>query len=273
MSRNNNKRYVNLAEPLVSILVPTHDRKWLVGRTLQSLLNQSYTNIEILLVNDAGEDVQEIVDKFNDPRIKYIQNEKNLGLAGTRNVALRNMTGNIFCLCDDDDIYTKYAIEFRVSMMKKLDANVVYTRSLLDHWEKRDNNYVSVGKSLYWDCLYFSKDLLLIQNIAPCCNVTVKRMAWEETNYWFDETLTTTEDQDFWTAISRKFDFEDLQMVDTECSQRNDKTQMTNNLNFAPNWIKVFKKWRHTAENLRWVTESQNRILKSVNINPEDYGL
>jgi hypothetical protein len=48
---------------------------------------------------------------------------------------------------------------------------------------------------------------------------------------------------------------------------------MTNNLNFAPNWIKVFKKWRYTANNLQHVTEAQNRILESVNINPKEYGL
>jgi O-antigen biosynthesis protein len=260
-------------EPLVSVIVPTYNRKWLLPRTLRSLTEQSYRNIEIILVNDFGEDVQEVVDKFNDPRIKYFQNTKNIGLASSRNVALRNMNGQYFCLCDDDDVYTKYAIEFRMYMMKKLNKDVVYTRSLLDHWEKRDDGYVSVGKSLYWDCPYFSKDLLLIQNIAPCCNVTVSRKAWEETNYWFDESLTTTEDQDFWTAISRKFDFEDLQVVDTECSQRNDKTQMTNNLDFSKNWIKVFKKWRHTAEDLKWVTESQNNILKRVGINPSDFGL
>jgi hypothetical protein len=48
---------------------------------------------------------------------------------------------------------------------------------------------------------------------------------------------------------------------------------MTNNLDFSKNWIKVFKKWRHTAIDLQWVTESQNNILRSVGINPEDYGL
>ena len=76
MSRDNKSRYIS-SEPLVSILVPTHNRQWLLPRTLQSLVGQSYKNIEIVLVNDAGEDVQEVVDKFNDPRIKYFQNEKN----------------------------------------------------------------------------------------------------------------------------------------------------------------------------------------------------
>jgi glycosyltransferase involved in cell wall biosynthesis len=271
MSRDNTKRYDS--EPLVSILVPTHDRKWLLPRTLQSLISQSYKNIEIVLVNDAGEDVQEVVDKFNDPRIKYFQNEKNLGLAGTRNVALKHANGNYLCLCDDDDVYLNYAIEFRMYMMKKLDAEIVYTRSLLDHWEKKDNGYTSIGKTLYWDS-EFDKDLILVQNIAPCLNPLFSRKSWDDSgNYKFDETLTTTEDHDFWIALSRKNNFHELKLIDAECSQRNDQTQMTNNLDFSVNWIKVFKKWRSTAIKLNWVTEHQNNILKKVGIDPTLHGL
>lgn len=266
-------KYVNSSEPLVSILVPTYNRKWLLPRTLDSLLKQSYKNIEIILVNDFGEDVQEVVNKFDDSRIHYFQNKENLGLAGTRNVALKHSHGDYLCLCDDDDIYLNYAIEFRMYMMKKLGAEIVYTRSLLDHWEKRDEGYISVGKTLYWDS-NFSRDLLLIQNICPCCNCLFSRKSWNDSgNYQFNESLTTTEDHDFWIALSRKNNFHELKLVDTECSQRSDKTQMTNNLDFSVNWIKVFKNWRHTAENLQWVTEHQNNILKKVGINPAEYGL
>jgi len=260
--------------PLVSILVPTYNRKWLLPRTLDSLVKQSYKNIEIVLVNDAGEDVQEVVDKFNDPRIRYFQNEKNIGLAGTRNVALRNSTGMLISLLDDDDIYLEYAIEFRLYMMKKLSADIVYTRSLLDHWEKTAEGYKSVQKVLYWD-MAFDKDNMLVYNIAPCCNVMFSRKSWEKANYWFDETMTTSEDQDFWTGLSRNTSFEELKLVDTECSQRSDKTQMTGSLNFVPNWIKTYKRWRHTAtaKNLEWVINTQNAILKNAGINPADYDL
>jgi glycosyltransferase involved in cell wall biosynthesis len=270
MSRNNGSRYGS--EPLVSILVPTYNRKWLLPRTLKSLLNQSYKNLDIVLVNDAGEDVQDVVNELNDSRINYIQNQSNLNLAGTRNVALKHAKGNYICLCDDDDIYLPYAIEFRMYMIKKLNAEIVYTRSLLDHWHKTDNGYQSVQKTLYWDSEY-NKDLILIQNIAPCLNPLFSRKSWEDSNYWFDETLTTTEDHDFWIALSRRHDFHNLQLVDAECSQRDDKSQMTNNLDFSKNWIKVFKKWRHTAENFQYVKESQNNILRQVGINPINYEL
>lgn len=259
--------------PLVSVLVPTHNRKWLLPRTLESLLTESYKNIEIILVNDAGEDVRDVVDNFNDKRIKYYQNEENKGLAGTRNVAILHSTGDYICLLDDDDIHLPYTIEFRMYMMKQLNADIVYTRSLLDHWKKTPQGYTSVQKTLYWDS-NFDKDLILIQNIAPCCNVLFSRKSWEKSDgYLFDETMTTTEDHDFWIALSRNTFFHELKLVDTECSQRDDKSQMTGRDNFVPNWIKTFKRWRNTANNLSWVTEHQNNILKSVGINPKDYNL
>jgi len=258
--------------PLVSILVPTHNRKWLLPRTLDSLIKQSYDNIEIVLINDAGEDVQEVVDKFNDSRIRYFQNEKNIGLAGSRNVALRHSTGDFICLLDDDDIYLNYAIEFRMYMIKKLKADIVYTRSLLDHWEKTKDGYKSIQKNLYWDSP-FDKDLILIQNIAPCSNPLFSRKIWEKANYWFDEKMTTTEDHDFWIGLSRVADFHELKLIDAECSKRTDNSQMSGSLNFVPNWIITFKRWRSTAKNLSWVTNAQNDILRKVGINPVDYDL
>jgi glycosyltransferase involved in cell wall biosynthesis len=260
-------------DPLVSVLVPTYNRKWLLPRTLQSILTQSYKNIEIVLVNDAGEDVQDAVDKFNDPRIKYFQNDKNKGLAGTRNVALSLSKGDYISLLDDDDIYLPYTLEFRLYMMKKLNGDVVYSRALQDIWEGTEQGYVSKHKQLYWDSP-FDRDLILIQNVAPCCCPLFSRKAWDNSgNYWFDETMTTSEDHDFWCGLSRKTDFHELKLVDCECSYRTDKTQMTGALNFVPNWIKIFKRWRHTAINLERVAQSQNDILKKVGINPEEYEL
>jgi len=266
---------MNNSNPLVSILVPTYNRRWLLPRTLQSLVNQSYENLEIILVNDAGEDVGDIVAQFNDNRIKYFQNKNNLNLAGTRNVALKNSNGEVISLLDDDDIYLKYTVELRVQMMNKLNAEIVYTRSLQDIWERTKEGYQSIHKQLYWPLMDFSRDMLLVQNIAPCCNVCFSRKAWDDSgNYWFNTDLTTTEDHDFWIALSRKTDFKNLEYIDTECSfKKDDPNQMTGQLNFVPNWIKVFKNWRHTAEDIKWVTDTQNAILIQSHIDPSQYGL
>jgi glycosyltransferase involved in cell wall biosynthesis len=270
-------KYANISyikkESLVSIIIPTFNRKWLVGRSIDSVLTQSYKNLELILVNDSGEDVQDVVDKFNDPRIKYFQNEKNLGLAGTRNVGLKNSSGEYICFLDDDDILYSLSLEVKNYLIKKLNTEIVYTQALQDIWEKTEQGYVSKHKQLYWQSP-FNRDLILIQNIAPCCCPLFSRKAWDDSgNYLFDETMTTSEDHDFWCALSRKTDFYELKLVDAECSFRTDKSQMTGSLNFAPNWIKIFKKWRHTALDLEGVTQSQNDILKRVGLKPEEYGL
>jgi len=266
------------SDPLVSILMPTHNRKWLLPRAISSVLSQSYRNTEIILVNDAGEDVQDIVDKFNDPRIKYFQNEKNLDLAGTRNVALSHATGDWICLLDDDDIHLPYTLEFRMYMVEKLksagaNVDVVYSRALQDIWEKRTDGYVSVHKQLYWDSP-FNLDLILIQNIAPCCCPMFSRKALDDTGYRFDESLTTSEDWDFWVHMSRKFHFWELKLVDCECSIRQDGSQMTGSRQgYTDHLPYLYKKWRPYAQNLVWVTEHQNNALKARNLKPEDYGL
>lgn len=268
---------LNNVQPLISVLIPTYNRKWLLPRTLESVLKESYKNLEIILVNDAGEDVQNVVDEMKDARIRYFRNETNLDLAGSRNVALRHAKGDYICLLDDDDIHLKYTLEFRMYMMNKLKADVVYTRALQDIWRPINQNgqraYASVHKQLYWDS-YFDRDLILVQNIAPCCCPLFSRKAFEETGYWFDETLTTSEDWDFWVHMSRKFDFHELKVVDCECSIREDNTQMTGSRKgYTDHLPYLYKKWRPFAKNSSWVIDNQNNALKARGLNPQDYEL
>lgn len=258
---------------LVTIIVPTYNRPLLLQRTIESLVNQSYKNLEILVINDNGSPVEAIVDGFHDSRIKHYFNENNLGLAGTRNVGLQYMQGDYAVFCDDDDILLSYAIETRMYYMNKLKAEIVYTRALLDIWRPFEHGYFSVYKKLYWDS-HFDRDLILIQNIAPCCCPLFSRKAWDKSdNYLMDTNMTTTEDHDFWIALSRKTDFYELKLVDCECSWREDKTQMTGKLNFLPNWIIVYKRWRHTAKDLNYVINGQRGALEKAGVDPDDYDL
>lgn len=262
-------------EPLVSILVPTYNRPKLLMRTLESLVTQSYKNIEVIVVNDAGEDVDLFVRQFKDSRIKYFQNEENKDLAGTRNVALKNSTGDYICLLDDDDIHLKYTLEFRMYMIKKLNADVVYTRALQDIWEKRESGYVSIHKQLYWDSP-FDKNLILVQNIAPCCCPLFSRKSWEKTNHWFDETLTTSEDWAFWVELSRDNYFHELKVVDCECSFRRDNTQMTGSrTGYTDHLPYLYKKWREyaTPDKKDWVITHQNNAISNRGLDPKEFGL
>jgi glycosyltransferase involved in cell wall biosynthesis len=272
--------------PKISVITPTYNRPSLLYRTLDSIMKQSYPGIiECVIVNDAGAypflkiDGAELnyIRNFTElngiRKFRYLENGENRGLAGTRNVAMEKATGDYFVFLDDDDMLLPYALEFRMYMVKKLNAEIVYTRALQDIWEKTSQGYTSVHKQLYWDC-HFDKDLILIQNIAPCNCPLFSRKAWDDSgNYQMDENLDTSEDFDFWIALSRRTHFHELKLIDAECSIRKDGTQMTGVRNFSNAYPIIYKRWRETAINLKQVIEHQNNVLKNMGINPENYGL
>jgi glycosyltransferase involved in cell wall biosynthesis len=275
MANRNKNRYKSHSDPLVSVVLPTFNRRNWLPIALNSLVNQTYTNIEILVVNDCGVDVKDIVESYDDNRIKYFSHNKNSGLAASRNTAMSKATGDYFCWLDDDDFYLPLAIEFRMSQIKKRNAEIVYTRALKNVLEPvGDGNYKLAYQLLYWDS-DFNVDKILLMNIAPCLCPLFSRKAWDIAgNYKLDETMSTSEDHDFWVALSRKNHFEELKIVDAECTFRNEKNgQMTGSLDFSKNWITIFKRWRHTAKDMKWVVENQNNILRNVGINPEDHSL
>lgn len=256
---------------LVSILTPTHNRPDWLQLTLQSLIAQTYTNWECICVNDAGTDVQNVIDSFHDNRIKYYTNPVNLDLAGTRNVATEKASGDWFIMLDDDDQLFPEAIEFRLWRAHKLNAEIVYSRVLQCYYEKQNNVYQYIGEKIYWDSIY-DPDLILLQNVSPCNGIMYSRKA-QEAGGLFDTELKAGEDWSHSIAMSRHYPFFETKIIDCSCSFRTDNNQMTGSRNFAIDQAKIYKRWRSTAKNLPWVIENQNKSLLARGINPEDFGL
>jgi GT2 family glycosyltransferase len=100
--------------PLVSIIIPTHNRKDMVVRLIKSIMMSSYKNIEIIVVDDASTDgTSEQIKKFflQVNRIYIVRNKVSLFAAGSRNVGTRKSTGEYIFYIDDDNVIDKYAIE------------------------------------------------------------------------------------------------------------------------------------------------------------------
>jgi O-antigen biosynthesis protein len=274
MNNRKSTKYNNPFDPLISVIVPCYNRLEWIPLTIESLLNQTYTKFEAIFVNDGGESVQPLLDKYHDDRFKYYEHDVNKGLPAARNTGLRHCEGDYISLLDSDDVYMPLALDFRLHMIENWMVDIVYTRALQNIYEKKGNQYNLVHQQLYWN-MDFNRDKILCFNIAPCNCVLFSRKAWEKSNYWYDEKLKSGEDYDFWIALSRNYDFHDLRLLDCEDSYRTDSSQMTGSRNFADDLPRIFKRWRHTAtpENLEWVIETQNNILRSRNLVPENFGL
>jgi glycosyltransferase involved in cell wall biosynthesis len=116
------------AGPVVSVLIPTFNRPRYLSEALASALRQTYTNLEIFVIRDGGEQVSDIVSSFNDPRIVFIDRAENRGLAFTLNEALVRAQGKYICYLGDDDLYYPNHIETLVSALEnQTDCQVAYS--------------------------------------------------------------------------------------------------------------------------------------------------
>lgn len=112
---------------LVTVCITTYNRKELLELSLISVLGQTYTNIEIIIVDDYSNDgTYELVNQKLlkvDNRVKYIRHDKNKGLAAARNSAINIARGKYFSFCDDDDLWLPNFIEEFVSVASKFGDN------------------------------------------------------------------------------------------------------------------------------------------------------
>ncbi len=120
--------------PLVSVLIPTYNSVDFVEDTVRSIMNQTYTNIEIVIVDDASTDgTIKILEKLSkeDKRIKLSQNKKNLGITDNMNNGILKCTGKYIAILDGDDWAYPYRIEEQVKLMEK-DEKVVLCSGYMD---------------------------------------------------------------------------------------------------------------------------------------------
>lgn len=113
---------MNIVSPLVTIAIPAYKTRFL-RQAIQSAINQTYKNVEIVIVNDASpEDVGEIVSSFEDKRIRYYVNDNNIGgldPAYNWNKCLEYANGDFFSLLCDDDVYEDFFIDEMIGLWRK----------------------------------------------------------------------------------------------------------------------------------------------------------
>ena len=113
--------YINSEKPLVSVIIPTYNRANLIGRAIQSVLDQTYRNIEIIVVDDASNDnTEEIVTKFRNKNVVYIRHDRNKGGGAARNAGIIASSGQYIAFLDDDDEWLNDKLEKQVQTIKTL---------------------------------------------------------------------------------------------------------------------------------------------------------
>ncbi len=243
-----------------SVIIPTFNRKDKLKKSIESVLGSSYSNFEIVIVNDAGDDVKDVVKNFNDSRIKYFEHETNKGLAASRNTGIKEAKGKFIALLDDDDIFYPDHLKIALENLNKHNR-VVYTDALRTTYKKENGSYKLVDKSIPYSIDY-NRNKLLIGNIAPVnCFVFEKTLV--EKSGLFDESLPVLEDWDFWLRLSSLTEFKHIKESTVQVNWYVDGSTMTSSKgkDFEVARNKIYKKFENEIQKIT----NKNEIIEEFN--------
>jgi len=191
-----------MTKSLVSVLIGTYNRSKLLKRCINSILNQNYSNIEIIIINDCSTDntieiLNEYVHKY--PNIKYINNNKNRGISYNSNLAYSLSSGKYIALIGDDDEWndTKKITKQVEAFKKDKNLGIVTT-----YW-----NDVKNGKIIRQHQPKIDKNVLcqILKGNGIYCGSTalISKEAWEKVK-GFDESVPRGTDSDLFRSIIAK---------------------------------------------------------------------
>lgn len=189
-------------DDLVSIIIPFFNRPEQTLEAIRSALNQTYKNIEIIIIDDASEHTIEHHEVLSDPKITFLKHTDNLGANAARNSGLKRASGYWISFLDSDDTWEPEKLDVMVSALKQNDDfSVAYCgiKKILDGEVK------SVQKPTPVSDVYKS---LLSTNIIGSASVPVISYKVFDTVDGFDEQLKSAQDWDLWLRIAeQKFKF------------------------------------------------------------------
>lgn len=187
------------SEPLISIITATYNRAHLLPRAINSVLNQSYRNFEMIIVDDGSSDnTEEVARSFDDKRVLYHKHARNRGMLAARNKGFDLAKGEYVALLDDDDELLPEALEIAVHKLVELSSNgvkIVFFDRLDVERNQRSGWGIEQEGYVHYD------DLLCAKVLGDFFIVITRDLISEKER--FDERLWD-EEVIFWLRLLRK---------------------------------------------------------------------
>jgi len=233
------------AKPLVSIVVRTYNRPERLKECLGFLCRQDYRPIQIIIVNDAGQDVKELVEEsVGDVPFRYISNERNLGRTAGLNIGIDASEGEYINFVDDDDAVYPHHIRTLTDAAAPDGLPVVYGDVLNVTFERdrQTQEWKRVREQLIYS-FDFERDNFLLANYIPLTCLLFRRDCFDAVGP-FDESLLIYEDWEFLIRLSRKFPFQHVRTITGEYRRRDDNSNLLEQDTYRANDRVVKRRYR-----------------------------
>ena len=194
--------------PKVTVIMPVYNGEKYLQEAIDSILNQTFTDFEFLIINDGStDDSQKIISNYKDKRIKLIKNKQNIGLARSLNKAIELSLGLYIARMDADDISLPNRLKVQVSEMEK-NSNLGVIGSWVEIFENAKNGNI-------WKYPE-SNNQISSQLLLHCCfahpTVLINKRLINQYNYRYPE-IRYGEDYAFWLKMNKNLEYKNIQQV------------------------------------------------------------
>ncbi len=182
--------------PKISVIMPAYNAERFISKTIQSILNQSFNDFEFIIIDDGSiDDTEKIIKSFDDQRIRYIKNPKNIGLASSLNIGVKEAKGLYIARIDADDISTNDRLEKQSSFLDQNPFIGIVGSSILEiDSEDKPIRILRKPKShilIKWSSLFST----------PMYHPTIMARADILKSHHYDEHLSNSEDYELWSRL------------------------------------------------------------------------
>ncbi len=186
--------------PLVSIVIPTYNRGYCIEECIRSVQAQSYTDVEIIVVDDAsGDDTRERVARIADPRLHYVAHEHNCGGGAARNTGIRHAGGDYIAFLDSDDRWTADKLEKQMQGLLAKGEEYGLSYTWLRCVDAQGRELMRISPEHEGDC---RRQILVSNFIGTFSNVVIRRDLLALVGC-LDETLRSCQDWDLFIRMLR----------------------------------------------------------------------
>ncbi len=190
-----------MGRPLVSVVVPTHNRAGLVDRAIESVLTQTVTDLELIVVDDASADnTPEAVRGYDDERITYIRHDRNRHVSAARNTGIERAAGRYVAFLDDDDEWLPTKLERQVDLLQSASERTGLVYCWMDYCDG-DEVIRTYRPTLRGDVF---AETLGGQPIGNCSALVVRSAVLDDVG-GFDESLPRGNDGDLIRRVCRSY--------------------------------------------------------------------
>ncbi|WP_140456660.1 MULTISPECIES: glycosyltransferase family 2 protein [Priestia] len=230
----------------VSVIIPTYNRAHLLMNAVNSILDQTYKVLEIIIIDDCSTDnTQELVKTITNNKIKYIKNKTNQGGAESRNIGAKYASGKFIAFLDSDDHWEKSKLEQQMTILNTNDSiGVVYSGIKIIDGTKQNKTLLPDKRG------DLSSELLMANCVGSTSTVVIRRELFNSVK-GFDKSMPSCQDWDLWIRLSKITHFDYIKEALVNYYEHPGERITTNTNAVVNGHLRIFNKYQEDINKLR----------------------